>query len=426
MDNKLIARVRKMEDDFNMVRSVMNDMEDAMSNYEAVQRRIERLYNYMGDGQWLKDFESDERGELPKNMRRGVLSEDALDQLLADITLMDDRMRALVGDELPEGFVEDPIGFEEYDPMYNDPEDIPEEAGSFIIVVREDGEGFAYMPEDPQEFEGHDVLYVGELENLRNVTEFFKGNSAQSFLRLNIGLLNYLEPEKSEKGTRFSAEDERWLSNWLKENILVFYQVNPDHESVTNKLTDELDPLLNLDHKSAVWEDYRRKLDVMRNTCVEEADYEKVNTKKSVIKLPKKGKDLESAIREATADNAARIPEKLGVAFVETMIYYAGQNEDAAIAMLFGGVNDYGEKEQCLTIWSSDFKDKKSIKSFLKSAEGKCFNSEEEGEEFEFSAEAGSPQIPELLVTVLKKHLGVTDSTKLVISTKAEVFRSDK
>ena len=68
MDNKLIARVRKMEDDFNMVRDIMDDMESAVYNFEAVQRRIDRLYNYMAEGQFLKDFEADERGELPKDI----------------------------------------------------------------------------------------------------------------------------------------------------------------------------------------------------------------------------------------------------------------------------------------------------------------------------------------------------------------------
>ena len=33
-------------------------------------------------GEWLKDFEADERGKLPKNMPRGVLSEDGLYNLL--------------------------------------------------------------------------------------------------------------------------------------------------------------------------------------------------------------------------------------------------------------------------------------------------------------------------------------------------------
>ena len=79
-----------------MVREVMDDLESAVYNFEAVHRRIERLFHYMEDGQFLKDFEADERGELPRDMERGVLSEDALDQLLVDVTQMRNRLKELV------------------------------------------------------------------------------------------------------------------------------------------------------------------------------------------------------------------------------------------------------------------------------------------------------------------------------------------
>ena len=39
-------------------------------------------YYYFG-GQWLLDYEADERGELPRDLKRGVLSQDALWDLLA-------------------------------------------------------------------------------------------------------------------------------------------------------------------------------------------------------------------------------------------------------------------------------------------------------------------------------------------------------
>ena len=118
---------------------------------------------------------------------------------------------------------------------------------SYIVVAREEGEGFPYLSEEPEEFEGQDVLYVGEAENLRKVADIFKGNSAQSALRLNIGALHCLNPVKTKDGIRFSAEEERWLSKWMKENILFYYQVNPQHEEVTRLLADELDPVLNLE-----------------------------------------------------------------------------------------------------------------------------------------------------------------------------------
>lgn len=422
MDNKLIARVRKMEDDFNMVRDIMDDMEMAVYNFEAVQRRIERLFQYMEDGQFLKDFEADERGELPKDMERGVLSEDALDQLLVDVTMMRNRLKELVADVKPKKD-EEIIGFEEFDPLYNEPGEIPDDSGSYIVVAREEGEGFPYLSEEPEEFEGQDVLYVGEAENLRKVADIFKGNSAQSALRLNIGALHCLNPVKTKDGIRFSAEEERWLSKWMNENILFYYQVNPQHEEVTRLLADELDPVLNLGHASPAWEELRKRLDVLRNNCIEDADYEKVNTKKTVIRVPKKGMDLETAIRMAVEDNASRIPEKFGVATVETLIYFTGHEEDGALAMLFGAVNEYGEKEQSVTFWSDDFAGENGIRKFLKSPEGKFFKGDEDSEDFQLVTKAGNPKLPALIVAVMKKFLEIDEETKLSITTSAQTYK---
>lgn len=95
MNTKLIERVRVMEEDFNVVRDIMNEMEVAISRFESVQERIEHLSNYLENGQFLKDFEADERGELPTDMPRGVLSEDALYDLLEDVTEMRSRLKAI-------------------------------------------------------------------------------------------------------------------------------------------------------------------------------------------------------------------------------------------------------------------------------------------------------------------------------------------
>ena len=40
------------------------------------------LLDYYESGQWLQDYEADERGELPRNLKRGVLSQDGLWELL--------------------------------------------------------------------------------------------------------------------------------------------------------------------------------------------------------------------------------------------------------------------------------------------------------------------------------------------------------
>ena len=41
------------------------------------------LREYYENGQWLLDYEADERGELPGGLKRGVLSQDGLWNLLA-------------------------------------------------------------------------------------------------------------------------------------------------------------------------------------------------------------------------------------------------------------------------------------------------------------------------------------------------------
>ena len=40
------------------------------------------LRDYYENGQWLRDYEADERGELPRELKRGVLSQDGLWNLL--------------------------------------------------------------------------------------------------------------------------------------------------------------------------------------------------------------------------------------------------------------------------------------------------------------------------------------------------------
>lgn len=64
--------------------------EDALSflkqgkKTEAGERAVETLTAYMDSGQWLEDYELDSAGLLPKELKRGVLSQDGLYNLLTD------------------------------------------------------------------------------------------------------------------------------------------------------------------------------------------------------------------------------------------------------------------------------------------------------------------------------------------------------
>lgn len=49
---------------------------------KKMEEHYEALREYMESGLWLEDFEADERGEVPPELKRGVLSEDGLYNLL--------------------------------------------------------------------------------------------------------------------------------------------------------------------------------------------------------------------------------------------------------------------------------------------------------------------------------------------------------
>ena len=48
------------------------------------------LLDYYTGGQWLQDYEAEERGELPPDLKRGVLSQDGLWDLMAETMTRDD------------------------------------------------------------------------------------------------------------------------------------------------------------------------------------------------------------------------------------------------------------------------------------------------------------------------------------------------
>ena len=51
-------------------------------NSDRLKYLISELEAYYESVQWRKDFENDEAGLLPKNLKRGVLSEDGINDLL--------------------------------------------------------------------------------------------------------------------------------------------------------------------------------------------------------------------------------------------------------------------------------------------------------------------------------------------------------
>lgn len=88
-----IERVKQME--LRMERAVKAVMElsAALENYEAVQEDIAELERYYGSEEWKQDYTDDEAGMLPADLKRGVLSEDGIWNLLEDVHELNNRLK---------------------------------------------------------------------------------------------------------------------------------------------------------------------------------------------------------------------------------------------------------------------------------------------------------------------------------------------
>ena len=76
-------RIRYMEQLLDYVQEAqkMQDIDD--DKQERIQEAIHILSEYYGSDEWKKDFADDEAGLLPKDLKRGVLSEDGIWNVLS-------------------------------------------------------------------------------------------------------------------------------------------------------------------------------------------------------------------------------------------------------------------------------------------------------------------------------------------------------
>ena len=80
-----IARIRKMERQLNSATAAVKRLSVALDKWEDVQEAIAALDEYYGSDLWKQDFADDEAGRLPADLKRGVLSEDGIWNLLVDV-----------------------------------------------------------------------------------------------------------------------------------------------------------------------------------------------------------------------------------------------------------------------------------------------------------------------------------------------------
>ena len=77
-----IERIKWMEQRFNNALAAIKD--GSADSLKAIKEDVAELSKYYGSKLWKQDFAADEAGILPPDLKRGVLSEDGVWNLLSD------------------------------------------------------------------------------------------------------------------------------------------------------------------------------------------------------------------------------------------------------------------------------------------------------------------------------------------------------
>ena len=84
-----------MERRLNRALAAVKRLTGALDKWEEVQDDIVQLDKYYGSDVWRQDFADDEAGLLSEELKRGVLSEDGIWNLLADCKELNERLKLL-------------------------------------------------------------------------------------------------------------------------------------------------------------------------------------------------------------------------------------------------------------------------------------------------------------------------------------------
>ena len=90
-----IERIQQMESLLDTALATIKEMATALDHFAAAQVAVAALDDYYGSDEWQQDFDADREGRLPDGLKRGVLSEDGIWDLLNDNRELLERMKSM-------------------------------------------------------------------------------------------------------------------------------------------------------------------------------------------------------------------------------------------------------------------------------------------------------------------------------------------
>lgn len=90
-----IERICAMEKALNESTFAVENLQMALERFEAIFPQLEKLTEYYESVLWAKDYDDDNAGKLPCDLKRGVLTEDAIYDLLGDVSRLREIMKSI-------------------------------------------------------------------------------------------------------------------------------------------------------------------------------------------------------------------------------------------------------------------------------------------------------------------------------------------
>lgn len=94
-----LNRIRGMEKRMRRAGKILKYMEYALDEWDMMCSDLKILNKYLGSEEWKADLKADEDGLLPESLRRGVLSEDGIWNLLVDHRVLMQRLYEMIKNE---------------------------------------------------------------------------------------------------------------------------------------------------------------------------------------------------------------------------------------------------------------------------------------------------------------------------------------
>lgn len=91
----MIDRITKNEERLDNILESIKELEKALENFKNNQKNIKLINKYYGSKNWFKDKEYYEQGKI-SNIKAGVLSEDAVWNMLDDIKYITNEMKMII------------------------------------------------------------------------------------------------------------------------------------------------------------------------------------------------------------------------------------------------------------------------------------------------------------------------------------------